>query len=346
MVNKFLYKIYNHFAANPKSFVHNVFIALLGEERYSNLMNAMETLPIQDSYKKTGKLNSRFKKGVVFMCDGRIYNTGLADRLRAICSVYNWCKNNNVDFYIFFNTPFKLSDYLAPNKKQWIIEESELLFNSEQASPAAIISFNGIFGEENSFRYHRKALDGLLDRTTKQIHLYSNTYCYDSEFYTNFHELFKFSDALLSDINRFSEEIGSKYVSVSFRFAQLLGDLKDTFGKPLPEDKKQLIMDKCKNSIATIKRNHPECSKVLVTSDSTTFISYISDLDYIYLLPGSVGHIANEVSEDVVKKIFWDILMISKAEKVYMIRTQEMFKSGFAKRAALIGNVQFEEVLI
>lgn len=94
-----------------------------------------------------------------------------------------------------------------------------------------------------------------------------------------------------------------------------------------------------------MKRN-PNASKVLITSDSETFLAEVSSLPYVYLLPGKVGHIANSTSKEVIKKTFWDMFMISRSLKAYMVRTKQMYKSGFAKRAAMIGNIEFEEVLI
>ena len=53
---------------------------------------------------------------------------GLADRMKAIISTYNIAKANGYDFKIFFETPFKLSEYLAP-KKDWQASLDELEYS-------------------------------------------------------------------------------------------------------------------------------------------------------------------------------------------------------------------------
>ncbi len=280
------------------------------------------------------------------MFDGNVYNTGLTDKLRAITSVYYWTKKNGYDFIIFFNYPFDLQEFLIPNCYKWDENKNSIVYSKKDAVPKALISYNGIFGEKKNVELHKYYLDSLAKEGEKQIHLYTNTYCYDEYFRECFHELFKPSLELKKELDFFSKEIGNSYITISFRFAQLLGDLKDTFGKPLPQNEKTELILKCKEAILPILKKNPNASKVLVTSDSETFLAEVSSLPYVYLLPGKIGHTANNISKDEVKKTFWDMFMISKSLKAYMVRTKQMYKSGFAKRAAMIGNIEFEEVMI
>ena len=69
-------------------------------------------------------------KRVVCIFDGKIKNGGLADRLRGIVSVYEVCKEQNLDLSILFTNPFNLSEFLVPNKIKWEIKENELNYNT------------------------------------------------------------------------------------------------------------------------------------------------------------------------------------------------------------------------
>lgn len=332
------YKKYdNHHRKGRWDFLH----FFLGSNLYFKLKNYLEVRPVAHLYLK-GK-NATDLKTIVLMFDGQVYNAGLADRLRSMASVFSWCKKHGLELKIFFNQPFALSDYLVPNLYDWIVSKDFLDYSI--ACPKALISFSKIFGEDNNRLFHREALDYFLKCGKEQIHLYTNTYCYDECFYECFNELFKPSAQLETELNGFGCDIGTEYISVSFRFTQLLGDLKDTFGQPLPEKEREVLIKKCIDSIMPILDDN-KVEKCLVTSDSKTFLEEVSKLPYVYLLPGEVGHISNDVSEEQIRKTFWDMFMISRAKKAYMVRTKQMYRSGFAMRAAMIGDIPFEELII
>lgn len=63
------------------------------------------------------------------MIDGRIRHGGLCDRLCGIVSTYICCKENNIDFRLFFNYPYNIENYLIPNSYEWRIKENEISFN-------------------------------------------------------------------------------------------------------------------------------------------------------------------------------------------------------------------------
>ena len=50
--------------------------------------------------------------------------------MRGIVSVYEICKEQDIDFKIIFTNPFNLSDFLIPNKINWEIKENELNYNT------------------------------------------------------------------------------------------------------------------------------------------------------------------------------------------------------------------------
>ncbi len=317
---------------------------LLGEWRYFCLKNWIEISKSRKYSTKSSFLKKKQRlQRIVLVFDGTVINVGLADRLRAMTSVYHWCKNNQIELKIYFEYPFCLKDYLKPNKYDWLITDSELSKND--CLKKSLISFSDLFGEKNNNVFHRRFLDTLLTSGNKTIHLYTNTCCYDESFYQDFHDLFVTDVSLENEIQSFLAEIDGKFISLSFRFAQLLGDLEDTYGEPLSDDLKAELLEKCVKSIKPLLYENG-VDKCIVTSDSCSFLQDVSKLPFVYIIPGTVGHIRNKVTEDQVRKTFWDMLMISQAQKAYMVRTPIMYRSSFAKRAAMINNVPFEELVI
>ena len=314
-------------------------LSLFGKKFHFKILNWSQILPIKYKYNCPNKGNL---KRITLVFNGDVCNAGLADRLRSITSVYHWCKLNGVQMKILFDQPFCLSNYLEPNQVDWL--EAEGLEYSG-AYPKALISFATTFGEKLNTCFHREYLDDLFHLGYEHIHLYTNTYCYDDYFKICFDELFKIDIRLDNELSDLQKNIGGKYITASFRFTQLLGDLKDTYGTPLSEKDRKTLILKCKESIVQIiKLNNVD--RCVVTSDSISFLEEISNLPYVYLLPGSVGHISNDVTDEQVRKTFWDMFMISRAEKAYMVRTPIMYRSGFAKRAAMISGIPFEEFVI
>lgn len=325
-------------------YLHNIeiqkkipLLSLLGKKLHFKILNWVNILPVKYRYAcpEKGQLER-----ITLVFNGDVCNAGLADRLRSIASVYHWCEKHGIRMNIYFNKPFCLSDFLEPNQYDWVEKEED--FDYDGAYPKALISFSSIFGEDFNCRQHREYLDNLILSGHKHIHLYTNTYCYDESFKSSFDVLFKLNDRLEKEIDDFQKQIGGCFITASFRFAQLLGDLKDTYGTPLPDVERAKLITKCKNAIYRIVELN-KVDRCVITSDSVSFLNEVSKLPNVYLLPGSVGHISNDVSEDQVRKTFWDMLIISRAEKAYMVRTPIMYKSGFAKRAAMISGIPFEE---
>ena len=77
-----------------------------------------------------------------------------------------------------------------------------------------------------------------------------------------------------------------------------------------------------------------------------SFLKEVSKLDFVYLLPGKVGHMDSTSQQDIQvhMKTFLDFFVLSHAKKIYLLITGKMYKSGFAKRAAKLNNIPFEEV--
>ena len=347
MLYNLFYKII-HILLYNKKFIHlrNFIAKIIPGKSLYNIIAKSESLNLASNYNHKTKDSSYFQ-GVIIMFDGKASQPGLADCLRGIASVYYICKTNNIPFKICYKHPFNLAEFLIPNKYDWTISDELITHDKDKATPLVCTSYSSLFGDKNSALQKAYLLKNLKSYNGRQIHLYTNTFCYDEYFNEMYNELFTLSETLENQVSYNLERLESKFISASFRFSTLLGDLKDTYGTPLPVKEREILMEHCVKAIKELHINNPEYKKILVTTDSTSFADKIQkELPYVYIIPGELGHLAYNGANGVVLKTFLDLTIISKAETVYMIRTNIMYKSGFAKRAALIGNKPFVEVLI
>lgn len=292
-----------------------------------------------------GNHNISCKKCVCIMFDGRIHQAGLADNLRGMVAIYNICKEKDVDFKIFYNYPFELLDFLIPNEYNWQLLDNQKIYSKNEAVDVVCMSKGYLFGKINAMLQERYIFHKLFDSKATLIRLYSNIQYMGNNYSRDFLHLFKPSALLQNEIEKQQLLIGGKYVSASFRFANLLGDIQDTYGIELKKSQKVELIESCKKAIVKIFNNN-NVDKVLVTSDSNSFISELSEMDFVYVIPGKPGHLGYNGDYEVVLKTFLDMYMIALAEKVYMVRTEQMYKSGFAKNASFIYNKPFEEYFI
>ncbi len=67
-------------------------------------------------------------------------------------------------------------------------------------------------------------------------------------------------------------------------------------------------------------------------------------MPYVRIISGKVVHMdyTLNASYDVYLKSFVDMMTLSHAEHIYLLRTGKMYKSGFAFRAAAINKTLYE----
>lgn len=321
-----------------------------GEGYYLDLYDSRQAvkhyLACYYSKKNTRIENRKNRKLVVAMCDGRIYHGGLSDRLRGIVSLYAWCKEAGMDFKIYFNYPFPLSRFLIPNQYNWNCSEEELSYNSKESKPLCIKVRKR---RAKDIEIQGKRLAYMAKCAYKQLHVYTNIYLYDNVFKDMFHELFRPSELLQREIDYNRGQIGGKYIAVVFRFQQLLGDFREDGYKVLPEDQRKVLINQCLKSLDCIcYKMLIGGGKILVTSDSMTFLEYAKAKDFVYIIPGTIVHMeyTTNASESVYLKSFVDLFMLSYAEKVYLVVGPDMYRSGFAQRGAMISGIPYEEIYI
>lgn len=283
----------------------------------------------------------------IFMANGLSWHGGLCDRFKGIVTCYKWCKTHHHSFKICFNTPFLLEEYLTPNVCDWRINEANIIYNKHYSDVFYMMcdkSINELIKNGSFFRLVEQHLDRQLSHTNKkQIHCYTNAQPESNEeFGCLFKELFKPSEKLKIELNHHLEEIGCPYISISFRFLQLLNDFKDTYGEKLSKEEGLLLIKKSVTAIEEVHKLNPQYEKILVTSDSSRFLSYALSLPYVYVVDGDVGHIEFEPSNDANLKTFLDFFLIAQADKVYLGLSDKMYKSDFAYRASMLNGREFE----
>ncbi|MDB9028309.1 MULTISPECIES: glycosyltransferase family 2 protein [Parabacteroides] len=292
-------------------------------------------------YNLAGNKAGNTSQWIIYMADGKILHGGLSDRLCGLVSTYCYCKGHNISFKAFFHSPYDLEIFLQPNTYDWRIGEEDLSYHSEDALPI-YISY-----DENHLDSRRKA-NGKLCKKNKQLHVYTNIrYFANEDFKVLFDELFKPSAQLLALVRFNLERIGGVFISVTFRFQQLLGDFTEGNFPILPESERNGLLDKCLSKIEDLHSLHLG-KRILVTSDSKTFLSKAATLGYTYIIPGDVIHLEYTPAEnlDIHMKSFVDLLMVSKASKVYLVFSDLLYHSTFAKTASLISGTQYEEILL
>ena len=282
---------------------------------------------------------------VIYMANGWTWSGGLADRLKGIVSLYMWCKDNGKPFKIHFVNPFVLNDYLDENKYRWMIKAEDVCYDLKRTDVKAFLMEPVLAVPEVQCRIQElqeQWLDMNLTSDKLQTHVYTNMRCGNHRFSELFNELFKPNGRLQKEIDYHSQYLGDKYMSISFRFTTLLGDFTDCTGDPLPENKRKVLIEDSLKAVNEIKSKTPTCSRILVTADSERFLQEVGKLPFVYVIPGKVGHIDYDHSDDVNMKTFLDFFLISGAQKVYLAKGTGMYNSAFAKTAALVNNRDFE----
>lgn len=279
---------------------------------------------------------------VIAMVDGRVTHGGLSDRIRGIVSIYAYCKENHIPFSLHYVYPFQLEDYLQPASVDWRIKPEDISYHPEEAIPVLLTC------DRLPNKHHRRYLRQVLKKhPNKQIHVYTNTQFLDKQFHICFNELFRPVDVLQKAVDKYVEQGGKKFIGMTFRFIQLLGDFKEDGYKTLSPQEQEILIQKCIRMADKLHAEKHPNMPVLITSDSITFLQRIQkELSYAFTIEGEIVHIdyTPNASFNIYLKTWLDILTLSKAQKIYTLCTGDMYKSGFGKRAARISGIDFETI--
>lgn len=284
---------------------------------------------------------------IVMTCNGYTWSGGLADRLKGIISVFWYCQKYNRPFKVNFCDPFRLHDYLIPNEYNWLPDS--VIYEAKNVEPVVCLR-EPRTGKYLVHQWDEKFpewMNTYCGDPTKQYHIYTNMYLSYYNFSENFHKLFRPCERLQKEITYHKQQMGGKYISISFRFTTLLGDFTDCTGAPLPNNEREDYIQACLNAIREIHKTAPAHDCILITADSSTFLERVQHWNKntntlnLYVIPGKVGHIDYDHGDDVNMKTFLDFLMVAEAESVYLVKHGKMYGSAFAKTAAMVNNKLF-----
>lgn len=297
-------------------------------------------------YSTKNHIRENGKKRAICIYDGKIKSGGLADRLRGIISVYEVCTELGLEFKLIFTSPFKLQQFLEPNNVDWQITKEELNYNTNVTD---ICYIDTLTGSDYEAAKQKKWFRKELKKQYKEFHIRTNAlFSYKGHYSSLFHELFRPSEKLQASINKQKEILNHEYISTSFRFMNLLGDFNETaelHNKLTKEEQNKLITINIEQ-LHNLHNKYPHL-RILVNSDSTTFLQEAKKIDYVYVIPGNVTHIdaENNCDEyDIYEKTFIDFFMIANAQKIYLMRTGQMYNSGYPYAASKIYNKPFEKI--
>lgn len=265
---------------------------------------------------------------------------GLCDKLCGAVSVFSICRAAGREFRLLFTYPFTLTDYLVPADYDWRINPDQVCMNKDSVYVHAIIDTN----PSNATHALRHAVE---DTRKRQTHIYTNALLtYNDDYATLFHTLFRPTPRLQSAIDAMLGRLGSDYISVSARFANLLGDFNETsteVNHRLPEAEAEALIAKVVAGVERVHTQHPG-TRLLLCSDSTRFLAATERLPYIYIEPGTITHInakqAAATDWDTYAKTFLDFYGIAGAKHSYLLIAGDMYRSSFPMQAALVGRHQ------
>lgn len=332
------------------------------------------------------------QKTLIYMVDGRAYSGGISDILKGVVSMFKFSKEIGFDFRINFCFPFDLRDYLEPNEYDWAVSGEEISYNSEYSVPLWLYLS---MGKSRDFiiEYEKKVLHRFIrkNKEKQQFHIYTNSeWAWTDEYSRLFNELFKPGSALQEVISRQKKKLGNEYISMTFRFQQLLGDfeaqkpsidrtakvidlVKKTLGGggdvlpdhgelqirallgdfknkkisvALHEEEVNRLIGKCINQVKEIRSSLFPNKNILITADSKSFLSQVRRLSFVNVI--SIDNIySKSISDELYKifvKIFVDILVLSEANKLFLLCEDRMYSSAFAKNASYINNREYQEI--
>lgn len=174
---------------------------------------------------------------------------GLADRIKAIISCYDWAKSNGYHFKLYFETPFPLKDYFNP-KFNWVATYEELEYSIYDTK---IVNEN----------YREKPIQLIPN---KQYHCYNYAGHHMPKIFPD--SGYKFSDLfneMFEPCNKLKQkylDLGIKekqYVSCHLRFVNALEKFEDTFFDNYleKEEDRELLINRCKEGIRKVIKMNP-----------------------------------------------------------------------------------------
>lgn len=327
------------FLSQPFNFIYDKLnLKFINEKSYKKLISQYK---IEKRAKNFGNKN-------IFICNGEIEHGGYTDRLQGILTTYYLTKLVKRPFKIHWDSPFDLNKYLTPNAYDWRLKSSSIQIENLGYQPLIFFLHSNKYRFRNYLGYIILSL--YIFRHKNGFHFYTNYKFPKFKFKELYNELFRPTPVLLSEINRHLNLLGSKYWSISFRFLRSLNDFLDGAGEILDLKKRENLINKNIKELKKFLKLLPTDYRCLITSDSSTFLENVKNLDSrIYIVEGQISHLDFVNIKDKINcgktdpwlKLFIDHHLIMNAECVYLFKTENMYRSRFSETAALIGGKKF-----
>jgi len=290
----------------------------------------------------------------VLCVNDRINGHGLTDRLRGMVSLYAYCEGNTLDYGIVHTHPFILKDYLLPNKYKW--DKFDSYYQNDTTNNCVLICEYPMsaFGwpielpKETIQEYEHWILDLYTSLPVDTLQVATNASFAEKQYGELFKELFKPSDTVSRLVVQTRQKLGTNFVSVSYRFLNILGDSDEHIEgfQHLDDARMAKLILECQEELHKLLAKN-SCP-ILVTSDSFTFLSSLS-YDFFprihYILGEKVHHhmgLSETKDPFGYLKSFAEMFLISYANKVYQVVAPDMYNSTFPRYAALLGNRNYQ----
>ncbi|MDE6152190.1 MAG: hypothetical protein K2G12_09440 [Prevotella sp.] len=274
----------------------------------------------------------KVKDTLFFVFEPKVKHPGIADRLKAIISLYNICKKNNYYFKLFFETPFRLSDYLEP-VVDWETDIKELEYSFLDTKFVSEQNWKPIRHLKRGKQYHCYCYAG-----NNMPRVFDDT---GYKWCDLFHELFRPSKEL-EEAYMVLNLPARSYISVHLRFVNALEHFENTFfdNHLKTQEERDCLIARCKKGICELQEENMGID-IYVFSDSKVFLGRLNDMTVKVLKYDDVGH-TSDGGHSSHLKAFLDLYVMSRSKKVYRMEAPELYNwSEYAKLAATIGDVPF-----
>lgn len=287
---------------------------------------------------------SDFAPAVIAVCNSFSPHCGLADRLRHALSLYLICKDFNKEFKISYVVPFDLEKALVPASFDWSINKANMTRSPIYCKYIPIESVYKSQGldEDEEAEQQKNQIVRLTSRPQHQYHIHGNMHYGKERWKEAFDTLFAPSDALAAKLETL--HLPDKYEAVTLRFQQLLGDFFEPGYKTLSSEERTDLIQKCISKLDELyKKQYFSTSRILITSDSSEFIRQAQRLPYAVTIPGPRTHIGYDPApaSDTFINSFVDLFALKRACRITLLKTGDMYASGFPEFASIIGEIPF-----
>lgn len=279
---------------------------------------------------------ARHKDILYFVFEPNVKHPGLADRLKATVALYNHCKKYGFQFKMYFETPFRLAEYLAPNC-DWEASLNDLEYSLVDTKIFTEQDMHPLPPLTAGKQYHVYTYSG-----NRQPRVFEDTGYRWNEL---FHELFKPSLLLQEALEELHMPPVGTYISVHIRFVNALEQFENSFYKNQlkTQEERDNLVRRCQHGIMSLHEENPDLD-IFVFSDSKVFLDSLENLPVRVLAHDNIGHVSEGAGKAVQLKSFLDLYAMSCSKEVWRFRAPELYNwSGYAMTAAWIGDIPFKE---